>query len=158
MSYQENENTKIKLAVIGSRTFTDKERLYRILDNNYDRIGMIVSGGAAGADTLAQEWAKDRGFPCVIYYARWRDLEGNYDKGAGFRRNGQIIRQADKVLAIWDGVSGGTLNSMSIAEKLGKPITVVKFTPPPKEPKKRGRKKNEDAEEKSEEAGSTFSL
>lgn len=127
MTYVKGENEKIKLAVIGSRSFADKERLFKVLDNSYDRIEMIVSGGANGADSLAQQWAKERGFPCMVYYARWKDKEGNHDKGAGFRRNNYIIKTADKVLCFWDGISRGTAHSIETAEKMGKPVVILKF-------------------------------
>jgi len=122
-------NDKFKLAVIGSRSFTDKERLYKILDKNIDKISVIVSGGAKGADTLAHNWCEERGVPIIIFYPRWHKLDGTFDRGAGFRRNRLIIKQADKVLAMWDGVSKGTLNSIEIAKELKKPIKILTFTP-----------------------------
>jgi predicted Rossmann fold nucleotide-binding protein DprA/Smf involved in DNA uptake len=118
-----------RVAVIGSRTFQDKDRLYKILDKNKNKIKMIVSGGAAGADSLANEWAKERGFPCLIFYPKWKTEDGQHDRGAGFRRNFNIIQTADVVLAFWDKVSRGTKNSIEIAEKLGKPVKVIEFGP-----------------------------
>ena len=59
---------KMKIAVIGSRDFNDKERLFSILDKNYYKIEMIISGGAKGADELGRLYAQERGFPCMIYY------------------------------------------------------------------------------------------
>lgn len=123
-----NEQGK-KIAVIGSRTFNDKDRLFKILDKNRHKIKAILSGGAQGADSLAQEWAKERGFLCMTFYARWRDEYGNFDKGAGFKRNFEIIKNADAVIAFWDKVSGGTANSLEIAEKLNKPVKIFEFTP-----------------------------
>jgi predicted Rossmann fold nucleotide-binding protein DprA/Smf involved in DNA uptake len=125
-----NENGK-RVAVIGSRNFTDKDRLFRVLDKNKDRIKVIVSGGAHGADSLAQEWAKERGYPCLIFYPRWKDDEGKHDRGAGFKRNRNIIESADVVLAFWDKVSGGTKNSLEIAKRLNKPVRIYEFTSEP---------------------------
>lgn len=127
---------KLKIAVIGSRTFTDKDRLYRILNKNKDKIEMIISGGAQGADLFSELWANERGIPSKIYRPEWRDKQGNFDKGAGFKRNHLIIKDADKVLCFWDGESKGTKNSLEWAEKLNKPVILIKFTPPPPEKKR----------------------
>lgn len=127
------QDKAIKLAVIGSRSFDDKNRLFAMLDKNIDRIEMIVSGGAKGADSLAHQWAQERGVPCLIFYARWHSLDGDYDRGAGFKRNHKIIDTADRVLAFWDGESRGTAHSMSIAKHKNKPIKVITFSPQPKE-------------------------
>lgn len=116
----------IKLAVIGSRTFTDRLRLFKILDQNKDKISYLVSGKADGADTFADDYAKKTGIPIINYYAVWRP-GGVLDKGAGFRRNAKIIRECDEVLAFWDGVSKGTQNSIMLAEQAGKPVTIIYF-------------------------------
>lgn len=118
----------IRLAVIGSRTFTNKDRLFKLLDKNYDKIGMIISGGASsGGDFFGNLWAKERGKPCMIFYAAWRDLGGNYIKSAGMRRNIKIIENCDHVIAAWDGFSRGTQNSLEIAQRLGKKYTILRF-------------------------------
>lgn len=116
-----------RLAVIGSRDFNDKGRVFKLLDKNYHKIKMIVSGGARGADTLAKDWAQERGFPCLICFARWRSLSGEYDNGAGFRRNRQIIENCDTVLAFWKNKSKGTANSIKIAQQLGKKVHIIEI-------------------------------
>lgn len=119
-----------KLAVVGSRTFDDKNRLYDILTKNRDRIKLIVSGGAEGADTLAVEWAKEFGMPYLVFPAMWRDpITKVFDRGAGFRRNRWIVEYSDTVMAFWDGISGGTANTLKIAEQLNRPVKIFKFTP-----------------------------
>lgn len=117
----------IKLAVIGSRTFTDKDRLFKLLDKNYDHIGMIISGGAVASDSFGAEWAKLRGKPCLIFYPAWRDFGGNFVKSAGMARNIKIVENCDQLLICWDGVSRGTKNSIEIAERIGKKYTILKF-------------------------------
>jgi hypothetical protein len=120
---------KKKLAVVGSRLFEDKRRLYDILTKNRDRIGMIISGGAKGADSLAVEWATDYGVPYLVFPALWHDPDtGVYNKGAGFRRNVQIVDAADVVMAFWDGVSAGTKHTIDIAEQRKKPVRIIRFS------------------------------
>jgi hypothetical protein len=118
-----------RVAVVGSRTFDDKARLYEVLTKNRERIKLIVSGGAKGADTLATLWASDYGIPYLVFPALWRDPDtGVYNKGAGFKRNVKIIEQADVVIAFWDGVSSGTKHSIDMAERAGKPVKIIRFT------------------------------
>ena len=117
-----------KVAVIGSRSFNDREKLYSVLTKNKAKIKLIVSGGARGADTLATQWATDYGVPYLVFPALWRNPETlAFDRGAGFRRNRLIVEYADHVIAFWDGVSGGTQNSIDIARQLNKPVTIISF-------------------------------
>jgi nucleoside 2-deoxyribosyltransferase len=121
--------TKRKVAVIGSREFNDRKLLYDTLTRNYDRIKLVISGGARGADTLAVNWASDYGVPYLVFPALWHNpFTGEHDKGAGFRRNRQIIEQCDIVLAFWDKLSRGTAHSIGIAKELGKPVKIVEFS------------------------------
>ncbi len=124
---------KKKVAVIGSRDFDDKKRLYDILTLNYDRIEMIVSGGARGADTLAVQWAADYGIPYLVFPALWYNpFTGENDRGAGFRRNVRIVDACDLVIAFWDGKSRGTQNSLDLAEMKKKPVRIYRFNTPEK--------------------------
>ncbi len=120
---------KLKLAVVGSRSFTDRARLYKILDNNIDRIKMIISGGAKGVDSMATDWATERGIPFLVFPAKWRDKNGVFDRGAGMRRNWQIIRECNYCTALWDQKSVGTSHSIEIANTLKKPLRIYTFDP-----------------------------
>lgn len=123
--------TGLRVAVVGSRTFADKARLYEVLNKNAAKIKIIVSGGAQGADTLATEWATDYGVPYLVFPALWRHPETLvFDRGAGFRRNRYIVDHSDIVIAFWDGVSTGTTHTMKMAEEAGKRVIVIKFDPP----------------------------
>lgn len=115
------------LAVIGSRDFKDKDFLFKKLDKNKQRIALVVSGGANGADTFAKEWAESRGKPLLTFYANWKNDDGTTDRGAGFRRNRWIIENADYVLAMWDECSPGTGNSIKIAKQLNKKVQIYNF-------------------------------
>lgn len=117
-----------KVAVIGSRSFNDREKLYSVLNKNKDKIKLVVSGGARGADTLATQWASDYGVPYLVFPALWRNPETlAFDRGAGMRRNRLIIEYSDVVIAFYDGSSRGTANSIEIAQQLKKPIKIILF-------------------------------
>lgn len=129
----------MKVAVIGSRGFTDYAKMKDYLDrlNSMRPITLVVSGGAEGADSLGERWADENGVAKLIFEAKWSDLthpdarikvnsRGNkYDANAGFRRNRDIVDAADVVLAFWDGKSPGTRNSVDYARSKNKPIKII---------------------------------
>jgi hypothetical protein len=118
-------NKKYKLAVIGSRSVTDEKLVFDYLDSKKDKIEMVVSGGCTGPDEISRRWCQLRGYPCLIYYPKWHDEQGNYNRGAGFQRNSLIIKNSDLCVAFWDKQSKGTLNSIEWCKKLGKPIKII---------------------------------
>lgn len=118
---------KLKVAIIGSRSFSDKERMKKFLINNKEKIEIVVSGGASGADKIGTDTCNELGIPYIVFPAEWYDKNGKLDRGAGFKRNWSIVKFADLVVAFYDGVSKGTKNSLEIAEKLGKRRIIYKF-------------------------------
>ena len=57
----------------------------------------------------------------MVLTADWDRL----GKGAGIIRNSQIIERCTSVLAFWDGVSRGTLDSITKAIRAGKAVRIV---------------------------------
>lgn len=110
----------MKVAVIGSRTFNNYESVKDKLDS-ISGITLIVSGGAMGADTLGERYARENDIPIRVYKPDWTK-----GRGAGFLRNTDIINDADIVVAFWDGKSRGTLDSIAKAEKQGKKVLIIK--------------------------------
>jgi hypothetical protein len=113
------------VAVVGSRTFADKDLLTKKLDEIQERkkkpITKVVSGGASGADTLAEEYAKEHDIPVVVIEPEWN----RYGRAAGPKRNAEIVDAAEIVVAFWDGVSRGTKSTIELARKRGKRVVVV---------------------------------
>ena len=112
----------MRLAIVGSRTITDMNVLIDALQE-YD-ITEIVSGGARGVDTMAEDYAVANDIDTIIFPADWE----RYGKRAGYLRNVQIVDYADEVLALWDGKSRGTKHTIDIAHRAGKPVTIVTIT------------------------------
>lgn len=118
-----------KVMVCGGRTFDDDETLFSVLDglcnvypvDPYDTT--IISGGARGADSLANEYAHSRGLELIECPADWE----RYGKSAGYRRNADMVKQADVVVAFWDGESKGTKHSIDLTLAAGKPLLVVTY-------------------------------
>lgn len=115
---------KKSVAIIGSRDFKDYEKLKITIPFiiPIKDIEKIVSGGARGADKLAELFAKENKIPIEIYKAEWE----NYGKSAGMIRNKEIINNCDMVIAFWDGESKGTKNSLKYAKKMEKKIKIIK--------------------------------
>lgn len=118
---------KIKIAVVGSRTFQDYNRLELALDKLIlmfpGKEIVIVSGGATGADSLAEQYAAARAYKTEIFEADW----ATYGKSAGFKRNSQIVDEADFLVAFWNGSSRGTNNVVNKATMAMKPVLVIPF-------------------------------
>lgn len=120
----------MNLAIVGSRpenmgNLTENDKRVRAAVYAYVRTlpkdTVIVSGGAPGVDTWAENAAKEYGLPKpMIFKADWK----KYGNSAGMIRNGQIIDAADSVVAFWSNNSKGTANSIERARKAGKPVVI----------------------------------
>ncbi len=111
----------MKLAIVGSRRFNNYTLLKTILSPYRDKITMVVSGGAIGADTLAQRYAKENGIPILIHYPDYK----KYGKGAPTRRNLDIVNDAESMIAFPLEDSVGTWHAIKAMEKLGKPVEKI---------------------------------
>lgn len=111
----------MKIAVIGSRNFHNYDLLKSTL-NQYHNIDLIISGGASGADSLAERYASEVGIKTLIFKPGW----DTYGKKAGYLRNIDIVLSSDLVIAFWDGKSKGTKHSIDLAKKHKKQILIIK--------------------------------
>lgn len=121
---------KFYCLVVGSRSFQDYPLMVEKLDKflaNYTDI-CIVSGGAKGADELAEIYALERDYELKVMKADW----ARYGRSAGHKRNvemNKFISQFEHrgVVAFWDGKSSGTQSNFEYAKKYNNPIKVVRF-------------------------------
>ena len=103
--------------IAGSRSITD----FDISPYIPEGTDLIISGGAKGIDTLAEQYADKMKLSKFISrpdYAR-------YKRGAPLIRNKSMVDYADKVLVFWDGASKGTKQTIDYAEKQGKLLEIV---------------------------------
>jgi uncharacterized phage-like protein YoqJ len=98
----------MKLAVIGSRTFTNYTQMEKYLSAK-DSIEAIITGDASGADQLAFKFARNNNIPIESYP---QDKE-------------TIVDRCDAIIAFWDGKSTGTQNVLNLAKKKNKPLEVI---------------------------------
>lgn len=116
------------LAVVGGRNFKDREFLEVELNKRLSENDnfFIVSGGAAGADTFAEEWAKKNRIRCVIFKPQYDKYP---PKVAPIMRNEQIVKFCTHFLAFHDGKSRGTNNAIEWARKYKRPLEIIYYKP-----------------------------
>lgn len=102
----------MRVIIAGGRDFDEKDRLYAVLDSAPFPITEVICGGARGADDLGRCWANDRGIPVKEFIPDW-----STGKSAGFIRNAEMAKNADILVAFWDGKSKGTSQMITKAQK-----------------------------------------
>lgn len=109
----------MRTIIAGSRWITDATAVYRAIDLSGFKISEVVSGGARGVDAIGEMWAAYWGIPIKRFPAIWRDKDGQRDMQAGLKRNSEMARYADALIAVWDGRSSGTKHMIDQANYYG---------------------------------------
>lgn len=113
----------MRIIFCGGRDYADRTAVSRVLLALDADVVTVVHGGARGADSIVGELAEDIGwgpFRVEVYPAEW-DL---YGKGAGPRRNAQMLASgADLVVAFPGGV--GTDDMKRRARAAGVPVMEI---------------------------------
>ena len=134
--------TRIKIGIVGSRSYTDKKKIKELIFEIKEKYGdevEIVSGGQRdGADGLAKKFAlefdmKYVEFPPSHYTHNMHCIRprGEYSKpyyiSNYFKRNKQIAEYSNIIIAfIPDGVeSRGTMDTVGHAKKLKKMTKII---------------------------------
>lgn len=114
----------MRVVVSGDRTYRDRDLVYRVLDDLHARYGitLLVHGEATGLDTLAKQWAMERGVPpfgCPYASA--------YGKDGGPIRNGWLLDfgMPELVVAFPMKNSVGTWNMVTQAKQRGLNIRLI---------------------------------
>lgn len=111
----------MNIAIVGSRSFTDyslfEEKMLQTID--LKEISKIISGGAIGADTLAEQFCRKYSIELIVFKPNW-----SLGRGAGLIRNTDIVKACDIVIAFWDNESKGTLDSINKGKKFNKKVIV----------------------------------
>lgn len=119
----------MRIIVAGSRDFNDKALFRDKMDEILAKFSdiEIISGHARGADTMAEEYAVEKGLMLTIMPADWK----KYGRAAGPIRNSQMLDYAcdgePLLIAFWDGVSRGTANMIVKAKEKGVACVVVEY-------------------------------
>lgn len=107
----------MKLLIVGSRSIRDFDLEGRVPSE----IETIISGGADGVDTLAEQYADRHRLSKIIMRPQYQ----KYGRGAPLKRNDEMVDLCDRVLLIWDGKSKGTQHTLRYAQKKQKPIEII---------------------------------
>lgn len=109
----------MKLAIVGSRHFNDKVAFEKVMTDHVAKHGMpelVVSGGAKGADTLGEQWARKHKIKVLILKPDWK----KHGDRAGLIRNHDIVKECNYMIAFPSKSNGsGTQHSISIAKANG---------------------------------------
>lgn len=106
----------MRLAVVGSRSI----REYDLSPLIPQGVTEIISGGAMGVDRLAERYARQHSLKLTVFLPEYN----RYGRRAPLLRDETIVRECDALLALWDGVSTGTMYTVKFARKMGKPVYV----------------------------------
>jgi hypothetical protein len=114
----------MKILVCGPRDWTDDEAVYKVLDEHNHPSLSLITGGAAGVDWHAWQWARKRIIPVTLFLADW-DKHG---RGAGPIRNQKMLDAGpDRVIAFAYGpeLTRGTRDMVRRAAKAGIPVYIA---------------------------------
>lgn len=125
----------MKVAIVGDRNVTDYSIIEKAVEQSGFEITEVVSGGAKGVDSLAEQWARDHNVPCKVFKADWDNLRApgavikvnkwrkKYNANAGFARNSDIVAYAEAVIAIQpNGPTSGTQDTVKKTKLAKKPL------------------------------------
>ena len=113
-----------KILVAGSRSYTNYEEARAYIDECLSSLGnhtidTLLSGGCRGADCLGERYAEEQGWLVERYFPDWK----RYGRGAGPKRNQDMVKAADYVICFWDG-GAGTKSTIRYAQNMGKPLFI----------------------------------
>jgi len=80
----------------------------------------VVCGCAEGVDQAGAAWAEAQGIPVKHFPANWK----RFGRRAGPMRNTEMVAYAEGVIAVWDGESNGTRDTICKAREAGLQVYV----------------------------------
>lgn len=113
----------MRVLICGGRDYKNQIEFDTVMASLHDRLKItcVISGGARGADAMAEKWADENKIPKEIYQARW-DV---YGKAAGHWRNARMLGEGRPQLCIAFPGGRGTADMVHKCETAG--VTVQKI-------------------------------
>jgi hypothetical protein len=114
-----------KLAVIGTREFTNQKLLNDILDLYYldDPELKIIAGGTSKISQWAEEWAIVNNAEWNTRFEYWHQAEINDD--FWLKCHADLLFDADHALVFWDHICMDTPQVFDVAREKKVPFTVI---------------------------------
>jgi len=121
----------MNIAFVGSRAFSDSELVRRSVEALRAKHGdfRLVSGGAKGADSLGEHWARSlmpdqKPIIFLPNSEKAKQAFGESFRDRAFGRNKWIVDNAEICVAFFAGatMTGGTLNTVNHAKRKGIPV------------------------------------
>lgn len=122
---------EVKVLVTGGRDYQCQDTVDRTLNAIHDKspIELLINGGAKGADTLCQHWAKLAGVRIHTQMAEW----AKHGKAAGPMRNVAMLTMKPDLLVAFPG-GKGTEHMVKTATSLGMKVVHSAPEPAPQSP------------------------
>jgi hypothetical protein len=109
----------------GSRSFKLNDTVVGILNEEFLKLSptdTIIHGGAEGIDSIVDTMARQKRFRIVVYKPEWN----KYGVHSAVIRDRLMVEQSDRVVAIWDCISKGTIYTYNYAKMKGKEVNLIK--------------------------------
>jgi len=110
----------VRVAIVGSRRFTEPDRVTEYVNSLPPRAS-IITGSASGVDAAATKAARAKGIPVQVLPASFDELA---DASKSVARNQRLVDACDVLVAFWDGASKGTRATVDRALDSGKEVHV----------------------------------
>jgi hypothetical protein len=129
----------MRVVIAGDRNVTDYELVKKAIEESGFEITEVVSGMAKGVDSLAVQWAKEKGIPWKEFPAEWDNMElpgavvktrwdkwkkrnVKYNATAGHYRNGQMADYGEAAIVIQpNGPTDGSQDMLKRMKEKKKP-------------------------------------
>ena len=131
----------MKLGITGSRAITDfnfipyftmQDKAFRAFCRRHGlgrrKVTKVITGGARGIDSIAFRTAASAGIRNLQFLPDRKKFPGKLVLKAFQERNKKIVDSCDVLLAVWDGRSHGTKNTLAYAQRVNKPAFLIHVT------------------------------
>ena len=80
----------------------------------------VISGSAGGPDRAGEQWAAKHNIPITVFKPNWK-----LGRGAGLIRNREMVEHAEALIALFDGQSPGTQDTIDKMLRKGRQVFLL---------------------------------